>query len=433
VSGGRPRDHMRRRDFLHRLGVGVVGLRADALPRIQSAARLVEGVPPETAARDEDYWFEIRRAFTIDPNEINLNSGSVSPAPRVVQEAVEHYQTITNMSPSLWVDEMMGPHRELVRKRLAGLAGADAEEVAITRNTSESLQIVQLGMHLEAGDEILLTTQDYPRMITTWRQRERRDGVVLKTFPVPSPPDDPMELVELYRRQITSRTRVIHMSHVTFTAGQIFPVKEICALARERGIRTVVDGAHSFAHFPFSVHDLGCDFFGTSLHKWLTAPVGTGMLYVRRELIPEIWALTPAPASMDDNIRKFEQIGTFPLAIPNSIGEALTFHDSIGSERKAERLRFLRRRWMNAVQDVPRVRYYTANEDRQAGALATMGIDGLGAADLTQMLQDRYSIHVRPRFVEGEWEGIRVTPNVFSTLAEVDTFAEGIREIAGRR
>jgi isopenicillin-N epimerase len=421
---------MQRRNFLHKLGVGLVGLHPDALSRIRSAALRVEGRTPQEVARDEDYWFEIRRAYTVDPNEINLNSGSVSPAPRVVQEAVAHYQTITNMSPSLWVDEMLGPHRELVRGRLAELAGADPEEIAVTRNTSESLQIVQLGMNLNPGDEILLTTQDYPRMITTWRQRERRDGVVLKMFAVPSPPDDPMELVELYRQNITPRTRVIHMSHVTFTAGQIFPVREICAMARERGIRTVVDGAHSFAHFPFRLDELGCDFFGTSLHKWLTAPVGTGMLYVRRELIPELWALTPAPASMDANIRKFEQIGTFPLAIPNAIGEAITFHQSIGSERKAERLRFLRNRWMEQVADVSGVHFYTANEDRQAGALATMGIDGIGAADLTERLQDRYSIHVRPRFVENEWEGIRVTPNVFSTLEEVDTFARAIREIA---
>ena len=294
---------MQRRNFINRIGLGLVALNTDALSIIESASRNVIGVSPDALARDEDFWFEVRRAFTIDPNEINLNSGSVSPAPRVVQEAVASYQTITNMSPSLWVDEMLGPHRELVRKRLAVLAGADPEEIAVTRNTSESLQIVQLGMDLKPGDEIILTTQDYPRMITTWQQRERRDGVVLKQFAVPSPPDDPMELVELYRKNITPKTRVIHVSHVTFTAGQIFPVKEICAMARERNIRTVVDGAHAFAHFPFSLHDIGCDFFGTSLHKWLTAPVGTGMLYVRRELIPQIWSLTPAPESMDNNPR----------------------------------------------------------------------------------------------------------------------------------
>ena len=424
---------MQRRNFINRIGLGLVALNTDALSIIESASRNVIGVSPDALARDEDFWFEVRRAFTIDPNEINLNSGSVSPAPRVVQEAVASYQTITNMSPSLWVDEMLGPHRELVRKRLAVLAGADPEEIAVTRNTSESLQIVQLGMYLKPGDEIILTTQDYPRMITTWQQRERRDGVVLKQFAVPSPPDDPMELVELYRKNITPKTRVIHVSHVTFTAGQIFPVKEICAMARERNIRTVVDGAHAFAHFPFSLHDIGCDFFGTSLHKWLTAPVGTGMLYVRRELIPQIWSLTPAPESMDNNIRKFEQIGTFPVAIPNSIGEAITFHDSIGGERKAARLRYLRTRWMDQVSDLPNVSFYTANDDRQAGALGTMGIDGIGAADLTQKLQDGWSIHVRPRFVPGEWEGIRVTPNVFSTLEEVDTFAGAIQTLAGKQ
>ncbi|MDA0329913.1 MAG: aminotransferase class V-fold PLP-dependent enzyme [Gemmatimonadetes bacterium] len=421
---------MHRRQFIRRLSAGALALQPGALELAERASRTVEGRTPQEVARDEDYWFEIRRAFTIDPNEINLNSGSVSPAPRVVQEAVQHYQTITNMSPSLWVDEMMGPHREVVRKRLAALAGADPEEIAVTRNTSESLQIVQLGMNLQPGDEILLTTQDYPRMITTWQQRERRDGVVLKMFPVPSPPEDPAELVELYRRALTPRTRVVHMSHVTFTAGQIFPVREICAMARERGILTVVDGAHSFAHFPFTLPELGCDFFGTSLHKWLTAPVGTGLLYVRRERIGEIWPLTPAPASLDHDIRKFEQIGTFPLAIPNAIGEAVTFHESIGGERKAERLRYLRRRWMDQLVGVPGVRFYTANDDAQAGALATMGIAGIGAADLTERLQAEYSIHVRPRFVDGEWEGIRVTPNVFSTLEEVDTFAVGIRKIA---
>ena len=420
---------MKRRRFLERLGVGFVALRSDATVRAEKAARLVEGMTPQEVAQDEAYWFMIWRAFTIDPNEINLNSGSVSPAPRVVQDAVQNYMTITNMSPSLWVDDMLAPHRELVRRRLATMAGADPEEIAITRNTSESLQIVQLGMKLQPGDEILTTTQDYPRMITTWRQRERRDGVVLRTFPVPTPPDDPAELAELFASNVTDRTRVVHVSHVSYTAGQIFPVQAICRMARERGITSVVDGAHSFAHFPFSLHELGCDFFGTSLHKWLTAPVGTGMLYVRRPLIPEVWALTPAPASMDDNIRKFEQIGTYPLAIPNAIGEAITFHESIGGERKAARLRFLRHRWMEQVKDLPKVRFYTADDDVQAGALGTMGIDSIGAAELTDLLQERYSIHVRPRFVEGEWEGIRVTPNVFSTLGDVDTRARGIREL----
>jgi len=421
---------MRRRRFLERMGVGLVALRSDALGRIESAAGMVDGMTPQEAAQDEAYWFTVRRAFTIDENHINLNSGSVSPAPRVVQEAMAHDLAITNQSPSLWVDKLLYPQRERVRQRLARAAGASTEEIAITRNTSESLQIVQLGLNLEPGDEVLCTTQDYPRMITTWQQRERRDGIVLRTFPYPTPPDDPSELVRLFEENITPRTRVLHMSHVTFTAGQIFPVRDICRLARQRGLYSIVDGAHAFAHFPFRIDELECDFFGTSLHKWLTAPVGTGFLYVRSERIPTTWALTPAPESMDDNIRKFEQIGTFPVAIPNAIGDALTFQDAIGPERKAARLRYLRRRWMDGVRDVPGVRFYTSDDDAQSCAIGTMSLDRIGAADLTELLQDRYGIHVRPRFVEGEWEGIRVTPNVFSTLEEVDTFVAAIQELA---
>jgi selenocysteine lyase/cysteine desulfurase len=422
---------MQRRQFIHRMGVGLVAFRADAPRIVETAGRLVEGMSPQEIARDEAYWALIRRAFTVDDNQINLNSGSVSPAPRPVQDAVALGMTITNASPSLWVDDMLGPQREVVRRRLAAAAGCDPEELAVTRNTSEAMQIVQMGVDLEPGDEVILTTQDYPRMITTWEQRARRDGIVLKRLPYPSPPDDHMELVRLFEEQITPRTRALHMSHVTYTAGQIFPVKEICALARARGLYSFVDGAHAFAHFPFRIDELGCDFYGTSLHKWLTAPVGTGFLYVRRERIPAVWPLQAAPPSMDDNVRKFEQIGTFPVAIPNAVGAALTFLEGIGLDVKAARLRFLRRRWMDAVSELPNVRFYTANDDVQAGALGTMSIDGMGADELTDVLQSRYAIHVRPRFVRDEWEGIRVTPNVFSTLEEVDTFATAVREVAG--
>lgn len=421
---------MRRRTFLGRMGVGAVALRSDALHVVERAGRLVEGMDPQQVAMDEGYWAVIRRAYTVDANQINLNSGSVSPSPIPVQHAVERGFVITNASPSLWVDEMLGPQREVVRRRLAAAAGCDPEEMAVTRNTSEAMQIVQMGLDLNPGDEVLITTQDYPRMLTTWEQRARRHGIVVTRFPIPSPPANPMDLLRLFEERVGPRTRVVHMSHVTYTAGQILPVKEICAMARRRGILTVVDGAHGFAHFPFRLDDLGCDFYGTSLHKWLNAPVGTGFLYVRRERIPDVWPLQAAPASMDDDVRKFEQIGTFPVAIPNAVGEALTFLDGIGLERKAARLRYLRRRWMDALSGTPGLRFRTARDDAQAGALATVSLDGLGADALTAELQRRYAIHVRPRFVRDEWEGIRVTPNVFTTLEEVDTFVRAMKEIA---
>ena len=410
-------------------GTTLAMLRPDATSQIEKATASIRHQTPEEAARDEDFWFQVRHAFTIDRNQINLNSGSVSPAPRVVQEAMKQYLSIVHMSPSLWVDEMLIPQQEMLRKRLAGLFGCDPEELAITRNTSESLQTIQFGLKLNPGDEILTTTQDYPRMLTTWRQRERRDGVVLKTFSIPAPPDDMDELYQLFEQAVTAKTKVIHFCHITYTAGQIFPVKKICQMARELGIYTIVDGAHAFAHFPFKRDDLDCDFYGTSLHKWLTAPFGAGFLYVRRELIPEVWPLMAAPPSLDDNIRKFEQIGTHPVSNKNAIGEAITFHESIGADRKAARLRFLRERWVERVRDLPGVHLFTSSDLAQACAIGTMGINGIGAQELTDHLEAKYRIHVRPRFVPDEWEGIRVTPNVFTTLDEIDAFASAIERV----
>ena len=412
------------------MGAAVAALRPDAVERTWAASRSRTHLSPEAVAWDEDFWFQVRHAFTIDRNQINLNSGSVSPAPRVVQEAMKQYLTVVHMSPSLWVDEMLIPQQEALRERLAGMFGCDPEEMAITRNTSEALQIVQFGLKLQPGDEVLTTTQDYPRMLTTWRQRERRDGIVLKTFPIPTPPDDIDELYDLFERAITPRTRVIHFCHVTYTAGQIFPVKKICQMARERGIETIVDGAHAFAHFPYTRDDLDCDYYGTSLHKWLTAPFGTGFLYVRREKIPTVWPLMAAPPSMDDDIRKFEQIGTHPVSNRNAIGEAITFNESIGIDRKAARLRYLRERWVEQVRDLPGVHLLTSSDPAQSCAIGTMRIDGIGAQALTEYLEEKHRIHVRPRFVLDEWAGIRVTPNVFTTLAEVDAFAHAIEKAA---
>lgn len=421
---------MNRRGFLKAAGSTVIALRSDGLARVQAAAQAVTGRDPAEVATDEDFWFAVKHAFTIDRNHINLNNGSVSPAPRVVQEAMQNYLTMMNMSPSLYVDEMLEHHKEGIRTRLAGLFGCDQEELALTRNTSESMEIVQFGLNLEPGDEVLTTTQDYPRMLTTWRQRERRDGIVLKTFPFPVPPPSGWDdLFGRFEQAITPRTRAVLMCHTTYTTGQIFPVKRICDMARERGIASIVDGAHGFAHFPFTRDDLGCDYYGTSLHKWLTAPVGTGFLYVRREKIRDLWPLMSAPESQDDDIRKFEGIGTNPVANRNAIREAITFHEGIGVERKAARLRYLRDRWARRVEEVPGVNVLTPLDDIQSCGVAAMSIDGIGAQALTDWLQATRDIHVRPRFVPGEFDCIRVTPNVYSTLDDVDSFAAAIEQV----
>jgi isopenicillin-N epimerase len=300
--------------------------------------------------------------------------------------------------------------------------------MAITRNASEALEIVQLGLDLEPGDEVLTTNQDYGRMLTTWDQRVRREGIAVRQLSFPVPPPSVEHLARMFEQGIGPRTRVIHVCHITNLTGQIFPIRPIVEMARARNIEVIVDGAHAFAHFPFRRDDLGCDYYGTSLHKWLLAPHGTGFLYVRREKIERVWPMMAAPTSMNANIRKFEEIGTHPAANHNAIAEALTFHEGIGSERKAERLRFLRDRWMKRVDGQPRIRIHTSYDPAQSCAIGTFGIDGLEPAQIVDHLWKTRRIIVTP-IVHAELKGVLVTPNVYTTLEEVDIFAESVEGI----
>jgi selenocysteine lyase/cysteine desulfurase len=278
----------------------------------------------------------------------------VCPSPRVVQEALRRYLEFSNEAPAYTMWKILEPAIESVRERLAGSFGVDPEELAITRNASEALEIVQMGLDLEPGDEVLTTNQDYGRMLTTWDQRVRREGITVRKISFPVPPPSMDDLVRRFEEAIGPRTRVLHFCHITNLTGQIFPVGDLVALAKRHGLEAIVDGAHAYAHFPFTHADLGCDFYGTSLHKWLLAPIGTGFLHVRKERIPDVWPLMAATEAQSGDIRKFEEIGTHPAANHNAIAEALTFHEAIGGERKAARLRFLRDRWMERVEGIRR-------------------------------------------------------------------------------
>jgi selenocysteine lyase/cysteine desulfurase len=423
-----------RRGFL-RGAAGAAGawaaFREGAVEAALAAGQAVAGRAPEAVAADEDYWREIQQAFTVNRSHINLNNGGVCPSPRVVLEAMKRYLDLSNEAPVYTMWQLLEPGVESVRRSLAREFGCDAEELAITRNASEALEIVQLGMDLEPGDEILTTNQDYGRMLTTYRQRERRDGVVLRTISFPVPPPGLADLAESFARAVTPRTRVILMCHMTNLTGQIFPVREVCAMARSRGVEVVVDGAHAFAHFPFKVGDLGCDYYGTSLHKWLLAPIGTGFLYVRKGKIDKLWPLMAAPKEMDANIRKFEEIGTHPAANHNAIAEALAFHQGIGVERKAARLRLLRDRWMRRLHGQRNVRIHTSFDPAQSCAIGNVGLEGVDPHELVKHLWDKLRIIVTP-IVHEEYQGIRVTPNVYTTLEEVDVFAEEMERVAAR-
>jgi isopenicillin-N epimerase len=420
-----------RRNFFRALmsaSTVIAALREDSVDRVLAAGRSVRGRTAEELATDEDYWFEIQQAFTLDRTHVNLNNGGVCPSPRVVQDALRRYLEFSNQAPVYNMWRILEPQIETVRQRLAASFGCDPEEIAITRNASEALEICILGLDLKPGDEVLTTNQDYPRMLTTWRQREKRDGIVLKQISFPVPPHSTDDLADRLEKAITPKTRVILFCHITNLTGQIFPVRRICQMGRARGIEVIVDGAHAYAHFPFRHADLDCDYYGTSLHKWLLAPIGTGFLYVRKSKIGSLWPLMAAPESSQNDIRKFEEIGTHPAANHNAIAEALTFHEGVGIERKAARLRYLKDRWAKRLEGQKGVRIYTSFDPTQSCALGCVGIAGVDPNKLTAHLWDQHRIIVTP-IVHDEFQGIRVTPNVYTTLGEIDEFCVAMEKV----
>ena len=383
---------------------------------------------PKEIARDEAFWMEVQQAFTVDRTLVNLNNGGVSPAPSIVQEAMKRHLDFSNQAPVYTMWRILEPQREGVRQRIARDFQCNAEEIALVRNASEGLQICQLGIDLKAGDEVLTTDQDYPRMITTFQQRERREGIKLVQFSIPIPAEDPNEIVRLFEERITPRTRLILMSHIINITGQILPVKAVVQMARAKGIPVIVDGAHSYAHFHFTHADLDCDYYATSLHKWLFAPHGTGMLYVRKNKIPSLWPMMAAPEAMDDNIRKFEEIGTHPAANYLAIAEALTFHQGIGPKRKEERLRYLRNYWAERLLQHDRVRLHTSLKPEFSCCIANVEIEGVDSGKLGQHLWRNHRIIVTP-IKHPQFEGLRVTPNVYTTREELDRFVEAMEDV----
>jgi selenocysteine lyase/cysteine desulfurase len=383
----------------------------------------------EAIARDEDFWFEVGRAFTVDRTLINLNNGGVSPSPRWVQEAMKRHLDYSNLAPTYTMWEILEPQREAVRDRVARQWGVDPEEVAFTRNASESLQTMQLGIDLQRGDEVLTTTQDYGRMLTTFRQRERREGIVMRQIRLPVPAEDPAEVVRLFEQAITPRTRAILACHMINLTGQILPVTELTRMARAHGIPLIIDGAHALAHFDFSLADLDVDNYSASLHKWLFAPHGTGLLYVRRDRIASTWPLMAAPERLEDDIRKFEEIGTHPAANYLAIGEALTFHQGIGPARKEARLVYLRNYWAERLLENSNVRLNTSLKAGLACGIANVAVDGVPPAALRDHLWREHRA-ITVAINHEECSGLRVSPSVYTTLEELDRFVEAVDRVA---
>jgi selenocysteine lyase/cysteine desulfurase len=301
---------------------------------ISDAMLSLEKLSPSAAALDEDLWARMAQAYTVSPNILNLNNGGVSPQPKVVQDAVDRYYHLSNEAPTYYMWQILDKGREPLRRKLADLAGTSNEELAINRNATEALATVTWGLTLSKGDEIIMTKQDYPNMIQAWKQKEMRDGVKIKWLNFTLPIENDEHIVNEFINATTSKTKIWHITHMINWTGQIMPVKKLCEEARKRNIISIVDGAHTFAHMDFKISDFNPDYFGTSLHKWLSAPFGTGMLYVKKENIAGLWPLFPNDKPQIADIRKFETLGTRSFSPEQAIGQAVDFQNAIGSKRK---------------------------------------------------------------------------------------------------
>ena len=427
-----------RRKFIQQIGLVAGAFSANSLfnqlhaAEITAANQKITQLSPEAIAADEDYWSIIQQAYTVNPSIINLNNGGVSPSPRIVQEAVERFNKLSNEGPSYFMWRILDQGREPLREKLATLASCDKEEIAINRNATEALNTVIFGLNLKPGDEVIGTKQDYPNMINAWGQRAAREGIVYNQISFDFPVENDEAIVEAYEKAITPKTKIIHVTHIINWVGQIMPVRKICDMAHRHGLEVICDGAHSFGLLDFTIPALGCDYFGTSLHKFLSAPIGSGMLWIKKEKIEKIWPLLCNDKPNSQDIRKFETIGTRSFPIEQGIGEAINFHTAIGTKRKEERIRYLKNYWSEKVKDIPKVKIHTSLKSPYSCAICGVSVEGKTPAELDGALFTGYKIHT----VGIVWENIscvRITPHVYTRLADLDKLVKAIGEIAAKK
>lgn len=397
----------------------------DSFSESQSALAQFSKFDPED--NSEDFWHQVRQSYSVSANIINLNNGGVAPAPKIVQDAVDHYNKLNNEAPSYYMWRILDQGREPLREKMADLAGCSAEELAFNRNSSEGLETIIFGLRLKAGDEVVLTKQDYPNMINAWKQREKRDGIKLVWLNFELPIENKEEITTKFTSAFTSKTKIVHITHMVNWVGQLFPATEIAEEAHKLGIEVIVDAAHSFAHVPYKIPDLQCDYFATSLHKWLSAPIGSGLLYVKKDKIKNLYPHFAAADPESDDIRKFENLGTRSFAIEQAIGHAIDFYHSIGPKRKFERLCMLKETWVNEVRDHPKVKIISPQNRNYGGAIGNIHIKDKKPEELDTFLFNQYKIHT----VGINWEniqGVRITPNVYTSLYDIQKLIKGLKQ-----
>lgn len=380
---------------------------------------------------DESFWYRIKNLYTTSPTILNLNNGGVSPAPFAVQEAVDRYNRLSNEAPSYYMWRILDQGREPLRQKLADLSGCSKEEIAIVRNASEALETAIFGIQLKKGDKVVVSSLDYPNMMNAWKQRQIRDGIELIKVDLDLPTMNNDQIIQAFKEAISKGPKVVHITHIVNWNGHILPAREIADLARNANAKVVIDGAHSFCHITYSIPDLAPDYYGTSLHKWLCAPIGTGMLYVKRSEIGSLYPLLASPEPLSDDIRKFESLGTRSFPIEQAIGQAIDFQLMIGHQLKERRLHYLKKYWTDKVKEHPKIRIHTATESQRSCAIANVSIDGLSPQELSEKLMNDYKIHT----VAVEHEKVkstRVTPHVYTVLADLERFCSALIEIAAK-
>jgi selenocysteine lyase/cysteine desulfurase len=419
-----------RRSFLRAAAAGaaVPILAPRVLEALERRLEPFSALSPQAAAADDDYWREIRKLFPAHPDYINLENGYSSPQPAPTYDAFLRHVAVVNGGVSFYMRRKKVDDLAAVKKQLAELAGCPADEIVITRNTTESLGTVIHGIDLAPGDEAVMCDQDYGSMLEQFRQQSRRRGLRCVEIQVPLEPKDDEEMVATYARAITPRTRLLLVSHMINVTGQILPVRKIADMAHARGVSVIVDAAHSFAHVVFGVQDLGGDYLGASLHKWLCTPLGAGLLHVKKDKIRSLWPLFGETSVPDDDIRKLERIGTHPTWTVLAIADAIRFHRAVGGERKEARLRFLQRYWTDRVREIPGVYLNTPPGDRACG-IANVGIRGMTPGAFADALFDRFRIYT-VAIDMASVKGVRVTPHLYTTTGELDALVAAVRRLA---
>ncbi len=419
---------MNKRSFLKNAALSGIG----ATMGMDALAALFETKKHSSAAAlaaDDQFWKQIRTQYMIKPDYINLENGYYNFIPQpTLDKYIQHIRDI-NYQGSHYMRTVQWENKKRMAAKLSAVAGCSPEELIITRNTTESLDMIIAGQDWKAGDEALMAIQDYGAMLEMFEQVSKRYGVVLNKVSVPNLPASDEEIVSLYEKAITPKTKLVMIGHMINITGQILPVKKICDMAHSKGVEVMVDGAHAFAHIQYKLSELGCDYYGTSLHKWMSVPLGAGFLFVKKEKIAKIWPLIGDGTKDLSDIHRLNHTGTHPCATDLTVEDAIDFYNMIGADRKEKRLRYLQQYWTSRVRDVPKIILNTPLDEKRSCGIANVGIDGITPANLAKRLMDEHKIFT-VAIDYANVHGCRITPNVYTTLEELDAFVAALKKLA---